>query len=335
MKTLALILPPDLTEDGKLLPWGADMLRCLTEIWRDKYRITIILWALPEKTYDGLPEGAEVLTDTATVDLSAQSQSTYMQRGLAAWENAPTLPGFWDCVISLDGLHPWCLATGLYRVQAARRMVFLPCEPRLYLSGDDAPAYAPAYARADSVLCASRWTQENFEDMFPQIDSVLAHPRHSAPGIAAAKEFASDKLHILTVEPLTEWHQAERIPVLAAAVKETYPSLRWHILGEGPRQPYLLRDIILYDVCEEVFPEGMSNRINALLPMCDGVVHFNDENTGVAASAQALGIPVLSLRPNEGAETLVAWLSKLQPSAKPRQPVWLDEHVWTTMIEGE
>lgn len=107
-------------------------------------------------------------------------------------------------------------------------------------------------------------------------------------------------------------------------------------MGEGPRQPYLLREIILNDVCEEVLPQSAANGIlNAMLPYCSGMVHFADEGEGASAGAQGLGIPVLSLRRTEGAETLLAWLQALSPVEAPRQPVWADEGLWTMMIEGE
>lgn len=335
MKTMALILPPELEEDGSLCPAQAGLLRRLVQAWQGMYRVTVILRAVRDKTYRDVPEGVEVLLDDASADADAYPGGTYMQRGLAAWRDAPALPGGWDCVIALDGLHPWCLMTALHRVKAARRLAFLPVEPRLFLCAGDMPAFGGAFGQLDGVLCASRWTQEDFAAMFLEVQSVLAHPPHEPPAEAATADPEPGALHVLTVEPLEAWRHAERIPPLAAEAKAACPRLRWHIFGSGPRQPYLLRDVILYDVCGEVFPEGAAENADALLPLCSGVVHFDDENTGVAAKAQALGIPVLSLRRDEGAETLLPWLASLHPAESPRQPVWPDGALWTNMIEGE
>lgn len=335
MKTLALLLPTQLTEDGRLLPGRAEQLGSLVRRWQGKYRITLILQAMRDKAFEGLPEGVALITDAAAADMACLPHGTYMQRGLFAWQSAPALPGAWDCVLALDGLHPWCLATALYRVRADRRLAYLPCEPELYLSGADVPAFAAAFGQLDGLLCASRWTQEGLRAMFPQLRSVLAHLPFEAAQVAPASLDEPEALHILTVEPLLAWRQAERIPALASQVREAFPALRWHILGEGPRQPYLLRKIIMNDVCKEVIPQGASNRFDALAPMCDGMVHFSDENEGLATSAQALGVPVLSLRHSEGAAELAAWLEELTPAAHPRQPVWQDAQLWTTMIEGE
>lgn len=336
MKRVALVIPPDLVEDGRLLPGGAQTLRELVRRWRGRYHITLVLRAFRDKMYEELPDGVGVLLDNAAADVSGQSHATYMQRGLAAWMEVPTLPGEWDCAVALDGLHPWCLATALYRIRAARKVAYLPCEPRLFLSDADKVAYAPVWGALNAVAAATRWTQENFTDMFPQIRSVLAHLPCEAPEAAAPQTMETDCFHILTAEPLMEWRQAERIPALAAQARKVCPRLRWHIIGDGPRQPYLLREIILNDVCEEVFSQGAADdKLNAMLRHCDGVVNFDDENVGAGAAAQALGIPVLSLRRSEGAETLTRWLAGLHPADKPHRPVWQDERLWTEMIEGE
>lgn len=335
MRTMVLILPPELLEDGILRPAQAGLLKRLVQAWQGSCHVTVILRAMRDKRYQGVPEGVDILLDDAPADADGFPGGTYMQRGLAAWQSAPALPGCWDCAIALDGLHPWCLATAMQRVKAARRLTYLPVAPGLFLSGEDAPAYGEAFRRMDGVLCASRWTQEDFAVLFPEVRSTLARPPHDAPMAAASAQAEPGMLHILTSEPLEAWRQAERIPALAAEAKAACPHLRWHISGSGPRHAYLLRNIILHDVCEEVFPLPTPDDGMQLLPWCSGVVHFDDENTGMAARAQALGIPVLSLRREEGAETLLPWLASLHPAETPHQPVWADAARWTKMIDGE
>jgi len=346
MKSLAILLPHRLDEEGNLtIDASASFLRILNHL-KCHYRITLILRQIRQLTYHALPEGFTILYDTALpVETVCTDSIGFFQHWYHAWSQASPLAGTYDCVISGSATSPWCMDAVLRRVSAKRRLLFFPHDPCRLLTFRDIPVFIQMCSHVDCLLCATQAICRSVASLCG--DRVLMATAHPPADLSSVSEqaalfietpFEEDQINLVTCESLCSGTRAELIPIVATQLTQWQPSLRWYIFGKGERSAHLLQEIIAHDVCEQVIPVEDAESPMGCIPWCSGVVALHDENEEAAAAASLLNIPLFVMDEDYNISDLTQWVASLSPSIQPHplpDCTWKDKQLWKFFIEGE
>ncbi len=157
MKTLVLIIPVSLSDDGMMKIKNFRSLKCLIGVLRGSYEITLIVQThrgkvIPELDnldvevlYDNMPQKAGAFSAPSRFQ---ESYFKWVARGSLDMHQTSSIPSArYNCLIGWDGCSPWCLA-----VAAASAVATECC---ILLLHDD-PHFC--LMQADHVLYANVWT---------------------------------------------------------------------------------------------------------------------------------------------------------------------------------
>lgn len=311
VKKLAFVIPHFLQEDGALQLEEGKQVRLLTGQLKQKYEITYIVRRIRQKKYDEVPEEEDLLYDSVVPRYSGGIQETPEQAVSRSYlyysewaEQENITEREFDCVIAFDGISPWCLATALHRIKAARRIVWFHKTPELYLMPEDAALWKRIYGQFAGICVSTEAVKEGFCRIFPDsaqkvelIPHILDEEEYKDP---AAGDFENpyhkDCLNLLTAGRLNVGSGIEKIPAIAAEMKRCCPRIRWFILGNGDMRNHILRQIILQDVCEEVILLDKKENRYPYIQNCDIYAALSDPAEDEAAmTAMAMKKPVFSI----------------------------------------
>lgn len=250
-------------------------------------------------------------------------------------------------MIATNACSPWCVSTALWRVPARRKILLLDLCPDLYLLNEDLPAFREYFLRFDHVVCTGSKTQAALNRLFScgvPSSVILPVPDYEycrrMLHLEAGDPFDTNNLNIVSAERLFPGNSAEKLPDLAERVKQSFPRLRWFLLGDGGVRNKILRDIVLKDLCENVFPYTEVEDFYSMIYHCSGVVCFENENNDAMQAARVFGVPTFMINPSDFssgfAENLSCWLSTLKKRApeENRLYTWPDSEQWLRIIDG-
>ena len=287
MKTLALIVPPS-------PPDGADdaFPALLAEALRGDFACTLITRA----------------ERAAALPRCAEAAPSYTQRSYRAFRSAQEgASGRFDAALATDGLHPWALAA-LDGTTAARKLVYLRALPEDYLLPEDRTFFAERFAGMAAVLCENEEIRADFDRLFPELagksrvlcpppDPVRCRRLAAAP---CAEQWDRSTADVLAVCRLDSASDVQKLPRLAAAWKRRRPELRWHIAGDGAWRDWLIREIVLADVCDEVELTDAGENAAPLIAQANAYLALADVgDTEAEGMARAMGKPVLHFPPTD------------------------------------
>lgn len=348
MKDLAFVVSHKLRNNGKLYLSNGKALSLLVRELSAFYNITLILRHIRGKKYEDLPDGVSVIYDDTHLSAGHSAAASCTLNQLRSWRTAPVLPGNWDCVLAWDGYSPWCIAAALWRVAAQQKTVYLSSSPELYLLPRDLPAFKELFLLFNHVICADAKTQASLNLLFSQqVPSSLLRPvpdyeyYFSMLRQKAENPFDGNKLNIISSERIFHEYGVGKIPELARNVKEEFPQLNWFLLGSGNARDELLRDIVVKDLCETVFPYTDVSSFYDMIYYANGVVCFEDENSTAMQAARVFGVPTFIIHNSSAASSLAEqfrqWLSTLAKYAPENSPhySWPDLEKWKMLLSGD
>lgn len=286
----------------------------LTDQLKQEYEITYIVRKIREKQYHTVPETIELTYDCAVPKYNDNAQAVISRADInqpisrsylyyCEWAGLEKISETeFDCAIAFNGVSPWCLATALHRVKAAKRMVWFHRNPELYIMTGDIVFWKRVYQQFDKVFVATEGVKGGFCRLFPEYNYLI----EIIPPIAdvevyerlAEQEFENpynkDSLNLLTVRRLSIGCGMELIPSIAAQIKKEFSKFRWFIIGDGDIRDRILQQIIVQDVCDEVILLGERKNIYPYIRNCDiYAALLGDTEDEALMAARAMNKPML------------------------------------------
>lgn len=191
----------------------------------------------------------------------------------------------YDAVIGFDET----LARTLSSYKAKKRIIWIHCDYRRYYNGKSEEKY---YAKIDSVVCVSNLAKNSFLEIYPQfykkvviVNNIIDRKRiYQKAGEKQCDIINFDKSKdrpfvIVSIGRYDSVKQFERIPQLAAAVRELLQSLSitktfvWWIIGggndkvkmqieEGIRANNVISEVKLLGMKQNVYPYLSAANLN-------------------------------------------------------------------------
>lgn len=348
MKKLAFVVSHKLRNDGKLfLSNGKDLSLLIREL-SAFYSITLILRHVRDKEYADLPNDVSVIYDDALPSAGYSEAASCTLNQLKSWQTAPVISGNWDCVLAWNSFSPWCIAAALWRMAAQHKLIYLSSSPELYLLPQDLPVFKELFLRFNRVICAGIKTQESLNLLFSQqVPSSLLRPvpdyeyYFSMLHQKAENPFDGNKLNIVSSERIFHGYGVEILPELAQNVKLEFPQLNWFLLGNGSARNQMLRDIVVKDLCESVFPYTDVSNFYDMIYYANGVVCFEDDNNPAMQAARVYKTPTFIIDGFDDSPALTdrfrLWLYSIASHASQKsQPyTWPDLDKWQSILDGD
>ena len=160
-------------------------------------------------------------------------------------------------------------------------------------------AYYGAY---DRIVCVSDYTASSFRSFFKLAEEKVVGIHNSLDSEQIKEkaqgecpELDSSKFNIVSIGRLHEEKQFEKIPQIVSQIKTSKPFC-WYIIGSGPDEELIKKEIEKYQLQDKVILMGMKDNPYPYIKNADLVVMTSrtESFSYVIAEAKALYIPVLS-----------------------------------------
>lgn len=333
---LAFLLSPDLREDGTLQTRMGREAGLIAGLLGGKWELTCIVRDVNEKPYAGLPENAALLTDRAVPGPLREGPESRVQAAMDRWQGlAPVTDEEFDCAVAF-GFDPWAIETALRRLNAKRRLLYLSRPLRHYIGEQD----KLLICGFDGVMCTAPETAGDTEAL---LEGAVLVRKIEPPcdvrrlaGLAAEQvelPFEDGRVNLVAVYTLENEELMERIPVLAAQLKETRPELRWYILGRSERYGRLQRSIIVQDVWQEVIPVEDAENVYPYIRKCDAFLRLPGDSE-LTREVRAMGKKIIDVH-TSGDELLMEQQEILKAVPDVQWTQWEDYENFINILKGE
>ncbi len=189
----------------------------------------------------------------------------------------------------------------LQKVEAKKKVAFVHCDFGRY--GGNTPKNRETYRKFDQIACVSEGCRKAFLDIMPELEDKTLVVENCTDieqvqkwGEAFDVPYEEKGFHLVTVSRLNEEKGLMRALNVLSPFLDRYPSLFWHIVGDGPQRGLLEEEvkkkkwqhrIIFYGMQDNPYPYIRQANL-FFLPS------YHEAAPMVFGEAWALGTPILT-----------------------------------------
>lgn len=203
-------------------------------------------------------------------------------------------------VIVLNGYNPWCLAAGLYRVEAVRRELYIDRNPSQYMLENEIQFFSEIFMRFDSVLCSDKAVRKSFVAVFPELNEktfVVSGLRTAADVSEKADKIMplenGRKYRFFMPEPLADEKETEPVFRFIRNFTDKFEGVQWFLSVNDEIYAKSLRNMIFAGLSDEITFTDKRYTVEQIMACADMCVLRDTDDSYYFSMAERLGCPAV------------------------------------------